>query len=323
MPVSDHAGEPQRASCRILPKERSSAGPAVRSGNDRILIRYNSRMAPGAGNCEWTTYYRPKGVTGVTALHAHFVDHKYPRHAHPYSVVGLVESGVQSYSYRGSRHFTSAGRVFVVDHGEPHTGEAAVDGGYVYRTLCLDPGFLTRALDELSGSCRTPHLEGAVLDEPELARALSRFHRALTQRAAAIEQESLLLEAVILLLAHHSDARCAEARDCGEPRAVARARDYIEAHFARDISLASIAETVCLSPFHFARLFAKVAGMPPHAYLESVRIRHACALLDQGESIASVAASVGYVDQSHLTKRFRRFMGITPRQYAGYKRLVA
>jgi AraC-like DNA-binding protein len=262
-------------------------------------------------------------MTGVAALHAHFVDHKYPRHAHAYSVVGLVESGVQSYSYRGSRHFTPAGRVFIVDYGEPHTGEAAVDGGYVYRTLYLDPGFLARTLNDLSGSHGIPHLKGAVLDEPELARALSRFHRALAQRATAIEQEVLLLEAVALLLTRHSDIRCAEIRHRAEPRAVARARDYIEANFAHDISLAKIAETVCLSPFYFTRLFATVTGMPPHAYLEGVRMRKACALLDQGKSIALVASSVGYADQSHMTKRFKRFLGITPRQYVRDKRLIS
>lgn len=294
----------------------------VRSAADHWLIRYNSRMARGAEHCEWTRYYRPEGVAGVAALHAHFVDHKYPRHAHSYGVIGLIESGVQSYSYRGSRHFTPAGRIFVVNPGEPHTGEPAAEGGYVYRTLCLDPGFLARRLHDLSGSDGSPCLKGTVLDDPELARALSRFHRALAARATAIEQESLLLDAVMLLLTRHCDVRCPEVRDCGEPRVVARARGYIEAHFAQDISLAKVAETVCLSPFHFARLFARVAGMPPHAYLESVRIRNACALLDQGESIASVAASVGYADQSHLTKRFRRFLGITPRQYSRDNRKI-
>jgi AraC-like DNA-binding protein len=259
----------------------------------------------------------------VAALHAHFVDHKYPRHAHAYSVVGLVESGVQSYSYRGSRYYTPAGRIFIVEHGEPHTGEAAVDGGYVYRTLCLDPDFLAGTLNDLSGSRGSPHLKGAVLDAPELALALSQLHRALARNAPAIEQESLLLEAVTLLLTRHSEARCVAVRDPDEPRAVARAREYIEAHFARDISLGDVARAVCLSPFHFARLFARFAGMPPHAYLESVRIRRTCALLDQGASIASVAAAVGYVDQSHLTNRFRRFLGITPRQYLRDKRLAS
>lgn len=280
-------------------------------------------MAPRAQHCEWTSYYRIKHVTGVTALHARFVEHRYPRHSHPYSVVGLVESGVQSFSYRGSRYCTPAGRIFVVNFDEPHTGEPAISQGYVYRTLCLEPGFLARTLRELGDPVASPYLRGAVLDDPRLLSALSRLHGALSGRALALEQQSLLLEAVMLLLLHHADARCAAPLAGREPRAVARARDYIEAYSDQDISLADLAESVGLSPFHLARLFAKAAGMPPHAYLESVRIRNACALLDRGEPIAAVAASVGYADQSHLTKRFRHFLGITPRQYLGDGRLTS
>lgn len=277
-------------------------------------------MAPRAEHGEWTSYYRIKDLTGVTALHARFVEHRYPRHSHPYSVVGLVESGVQAFSYRGSRYCTPAGRIFVVNFDEPHTGEAATREGYVYRTLYLEPGFLVRARRELGGPRESPYLRGAVLDDPRLLSALSRLHGAMSRRATALEQQSLLLEAVMLLLLHHADARCAAPRAEGEPRAVARARDYIEAYSDSDISLAALAENVGLSPFHLARLFAKAAGMPPHAYLEGVRIRNACALLDRGEPIAAVAASVGYADQSHLTKRFRRFLGITPRQYVTERR---
>lgn len=272
-------------------------------------------MVPRAAHCEWTSYYRIKDVTGVTALHARFVEHRYPRHSHPYSVVGLVESGVQAFSYRGSRYCTPAGRIFVVNCDEPHTGEAATSEGYVYRTLYVEPEFLLRTLREVGGPLETPYLRGAVLDDPKLLSALSRLHGALSRRATALEQQSLLLEAVMLLLLHHADARCVEPRAAREPRAVARARDYIEAHCDQDISLAELAQSVGLSPFHLARIFAKAAGMPPHAYLEGVRIRNACALLDRGEPIAAVAASVGYADQSHLTRRFRRFLGITPRQY--------
>lgn len=280
---------------------------------------YHSPMAPRAEHCEWTSYYRIKEVTGVTALHARFVEHRYPRHSHPYSVVGLVESGVQAFSYRGSRYCTPAGRIFVVNFDEPHTGEPATSQGYVYRTLYLEPGFLARTLRELGGPPGSPYLRGAVLDDPQLLSALSRLHAALSRRATTLEQQSLLLGAVMLLLRHHTDARCAAPRADRQPGAVARARDYIEAHSDQDISLAHLAESVGLSPFHLARVFTKAAGMPPHAYLEGVRIRNACALLDLGEPIAAVAAAVGYADQSHLTRRFRHFLGITPRQYLGHR----
>ncbi|MGA9671656.1 MAG: AraC family ligand binding domain-containing protein, partial [Terracidiphilus sp.] len=63
------------------------------------------------GRDEWSQYYRLPGPESVEVLHAHFVSHRYPRHVHDYFVVGLVESGAQSYWYRGARYITPAGLV--------------------------------------------------------------------------------------------------------------------------------------------------------------------------------------------------------------------
>lgn len=272
-------------------------------------------MAPRAGNPEWAHYYRVGDMDGASALHAHFVSHRYPRHSHAYCVIGLVESGVQTYIYRGTRYYTPAGDVFVVNPDEPHTGEAASESGYVYRTLNLTADWLRSALCEFAEVARHPFLKGAVLHDAAVATRLARLHRGLTLQAPKLEQDLLLLEAVGLLFIRHSDAPCATVRTGREHKAIGRAREYLEAHFDEDVSLAKLARVVSLSPFYFARLFEKGAGVPPHRYLEGVRIRNACALLDRGEKIASVAASVGYADQSHLTKRFKRYLGITPRQY--------
>jgi AraC-like DNA-binding protein len=56
--------------------------------------------------------------------------------------------------------------------------------------------------------------------------------------------------------------------------------------------------------------------MPPHAYLESVRIRHAQQLIAAGKPLAAVAAEVGFSSQSHLSNRFKQLIGVTPGQYA-------
>lgn len=275
-----------------------------------------TRMALPPDGPEWTRYYRIRAVSGVTALHARFVAHRYPRHAHEYSVIGLIESGVQSYSYRGSRHITPAGRVFVVNPEEPHTGEPASAGGYVYRTLYLEKVFLARALGEFPGPVsRSAYISDAVLEDPGLAESLSALHRTLECAAPALEQESHLLQAVTVLFTRYADGTCSTRCSGNEPGPVATARDYMEAHFDEDISLSGLAHVARLSPWYFARVFEKTMGLPPHAYLEGVRIRKACALLDRGETIAATALSAGYADQSHLTKRFRRFLGITPRQY--------
>jgi hypothetical protein len=80
---------------------------------------------------EWSRYYRLDEANSVSALHARFITHRYPRHAHEHFVISLVESGAQSYSYRGATHITPAGQMFVVNPDEPHAGEAASPQGYV------------------------------------------------------------------------------------------------------------------------------------------------------------------------------------------------
>lgn len=267
---------------------------------------------------EWTRYYRLRTVSGVTALHARFLAHRYPRHAHEYFVIGLIESGVQSYSYRGARHVTSEGRIFVVNPEEPHTGEPASSGGYVYRTLYFEKEFLSRALSEIRGAaCGSAYVRGAVLDDPALSGSLAAFHRTLERGAMALEQESLLFEVLARLFTCYADTAvaCRRPPTGREPGPIATARDYMEVHFEQDVSLSDLARVARLSPWYFARVFEKATGLPPHTYLEGVRLRKACALLDRGETIAAAAFSAGYADQSHLTKRFRRFLGITPRQY--------
>ncbi|HEY6514979.1 MAG TPA: AraC family transcriptional regulator [Steroidobacteraceae bacterium] len=273
-------------------------------------------MLPRLNQPEWTRFHRLRGVSGAAALHARFVAHRYARHAHEYAVIGLVESGVQSFAYRGSRHITPAGRIFVVNPDEPHTGEAVSSTGYVYRTLYLDEALLTRTMSELRGpASRSTLIRGAVLEHPALAASLARLHRALARAAPALEQESLLLSALTLLLTQHAVVPRAAPRAGREPAAVATARDYINTHFNEDVSLSQLARLARLSPWYFARVFEKAVGLPPHAYLDGVRISHARALLDSGQSIAAAASCAGYADQSHLTKRFRRLLGITPGQY--------
>jgi AraC-like DNA-binding protein len=96
----------------------------------------------------------------------------------------------------------------------------------------------------------------------------------------------------------------------------------MEAHFADDLSLSRLAQLVSLNPYYFAHAFAREIGLPPHAYLETVRIRKVREFLDQGQTVVAAALAAGYVDQSHLTHRFKRFLGITPGRYLQGRKIL-
>jgi AraC-like DNA-binding protein len=92
---------------------------------------------------------------------------------------------------------------------------------------------------------------------------------------------------------------------------------YIENHLGEQISLGLLARQTGLSRFHFARQFRHTVGETPMGYLRRMRIERAKQILLRHErTIAGVAADLGFPDQSHFTKVFSRFVGISPGLYA-------
>lgn len=269
---------------------------------------------------EWSRYFRDPELHDLEALHARFVRHRFSRHSHDYFVVGYVETGVQAYTYRGSRHFTPAGQVFFVNPSEVHTGEAATNDGYIYRTFYPRAELMKSVSEDATGRTRIPFFKGAVIQDTLLAQLLIKFHEALARSEPRLKIESLMISSLAYLVTHHMDPQL-PLRSVGQERkAVTQGKDYIEAHYGSNISLSELSRVVGLSPFHFARAFEKETGLPPHAYLEAVRIRRARELLGQGRPIVEVSLRLGYADQSHFTNRFKRVLGITPGQYVQYLR---
>ncbi len=89
---------------------------------------------------------------------------------------------------------------------------------------------------------------------------------------------------------------------------------YIQEHLDRDLSLDEIAAEVNLSAYHFARLFKQSTSLAPHQYQIRCRVERARELLQAGEmTIAAIATQVGFYDQSHLSRHFRRIFRVSPK----------
>ena len=136
-------------------------------------------------------------------------------------------------------------------------------------------------------------------------QALAPAERAALLRQLRAEQsEAAALRAVARLFDLAPVA--APTADAALDDAVARARAWLEAHFAEAEQLEDLAQAVGLSRFHLIRAFAQRHGLTPHAWLLRRRVNHAKALLRQGVGPAEAALASGFADQSHLGLHFRR-----------------
>ncbi len=131
---------------------------------------------------------------------------------------------------------------------------------------------------------------------------------------------SLVNQLTVYLLRAHINARRSDDVELSRvgivDRRLRRAIEFMSDNCGRELSLAEIARAAYLSEFHFARLFKKITGATPHAYLASMRIERARQRLAESDlPIAEVGAEVGYASQSHFTKIFREATGMTPKAF--------
>ena len=265
---------------------------------------------------EWTKIKHNTHLD-VGLLHARYIHYAYPRHSHDYYVISLIEQGKQSFTHKGEKYTTPAGGVILINPGVVHTGEPVDGRGFELRSIYPTVSHMKMAAFELSGrNLALPFFNSVRVDHPWVSKSILSLHNSLMQDSASMEAESQFIWFITQLINRYAEAPIAEQKLGEENKAIQKARRYIEDYFAQGISLETISRHVALSPYYLLRVFCAEVGMPPHAYLESVRIRHAQRLIREGKSLAEVAMEVGFSSQSHLTRSFKKIIGVTPGQYA-------
>ena len=268
---------------------------------------------------EWTKIVHHPQLD-VELLHAYYVQHAYPRHSHDYYVVSLIERGRQSFTHKATKYRTPPGGLILINPGVVHTGEPADEQGFELRALYPSLSLMETAAYELTGRLALPFFKEVLVDHFWATNTVLSLHKAILEGAGILESESRILWMMTQLIKRYADIGSTEGHLGKEKQAVKQVRKYIEEHFAENVSLQSLSQHVALSPYYLLRAFHAEVGMPPYAYLESVRIRHTQRLIKAGMPLAHVAAEVGFSSQSHMTRHFKRIIGVTPGQYAQHIR---
>ncbi len=255
---------------------------------------------------QWVRAWKPE-VPGIhEVFHARFVDHAYAAHTHDAWTVFTVDEGSIAYDLERRHRGVEGSKVTLLPPHVVHDGRPAASAGYRKRVLYVG----TEVLGE--------HLIGPAVDEPDvvdasLVRGFRSLHRALGDPGDAFEAESIFA-LVAPRLGEHLGER---GHDETEPGAsiAEELRDLLDARLFIGITLAEAGRILGVSPAHLVRSFTRRFGISPHRYLVGRRIDVARGRLLDGQPLAQVAADVGFHDQAHFTKHFKRHVGTTPGRY--------
>jgi AraC-like DNA-binding protein len=259
-------------------------------------------------SAEWTRV--DDGRHALDLLTASYQRHQFARHSHATFAIGVVTRGEEQFHYRGELLRAGVGSLAILEPGEPHDGMAAQPGGWTYRVLYPSEALL------FDGHRARAGFREPIVTDPHSVHLVRAAHEALTAGGDAFAAHSRLVWAFEAVIRRHGDLRVADggikASDAAALRKVAAVRDRLLSDLRCAPGLRELAAGVELSPYHMLRLFREATGFPPHAWLVLERVCHARMLLAAGRAPAEVAGLVGFADQAHLTRWFKRVTGVTP-----------
>ncbi|MEU0677338.1 AraC family transcriptional regulator [Streptomyces sp. NPDC006172] len=252
--------------------------------------------------------WRPRVPGVVEVFHAHFTDHAYPMHVHDAWTLLIVDSGAVRYDLERHEHGTPHDTVTLLPPHVPHNGSAATPGGFRKRVLYLDASVL--GVDLIG-----PAVDGPDLRDPVLRRRVGQLHSALTGPGGELEADSRLTLIGERLRSHLRPRGPVEAvrRD---PVLARRLRELLDERVLQGVALDEASRLLGAHPAHLVRAFSAAYGIAPHQYLMSRRLERARGLLLGGVPPGDVAVASGFFDQSHLTRHFRKWVGVTPGRFA-------
>lgn len=259
-------------------------------------------------------FWRSPLLPGAELLTAQYYAQEFAPHWHEGFSIPVIQTGAQSYRYRGAKCLAGVGSIAAINPGEIHTGERATDEGWTYRAFYPSVAWMQSLASDISGHRMdsVPWLPDGSIHDPGVAATLGLAHRLLEAGTDDLQAGTALTEGFALLLSRYARNRVQAQTLHPDAVRVERMKALLAEDTAAPLALSTLAAAVGLSPFYAARLFSRTVGMPPHAWRNQVRLNRAQGLLRQGLSVTEVAAAQGFADQSHFTRHFKKAFGVPP-----------
>jgi AraC family transcriptional regulator len=232
-----------------------------------------------------------------------------PRHIHAHARLVLVLSGSVT-EIRGDESATFGASTLLFRRAEEPHAYAIGASGATCLVADIDPAWLGRVRDQAPVLAGSAAFRGGLV--VHLAHRLHGEFR-LRDEVSRLAIQSLALG--VLAEASRRVARAAARADGSAPLWLRQARALVELHFAQPLPLASVAERVGVHPVHLARTFRRCYQTTFGAHVRQLRIEFARRELTGSASLSAIASAAGFCDQSHFSRSFKQFTGMTPAEY--------
>ena len=235
-----------------------------------------------------------------------FTDSKneFQNHFHDSYVISFIEKG----TFIENNLYGTTGNILVSHPYEVHENKIFDDNSYTVTSLYINPDII-RYLSKHENISFSEKL----IDNQALFLLFKHYFSELYSGYS--KNNDLLIEGLNQLIFMHGKNDAFEFQQMKDSF-IPEILHYINQNCNAKIKLDHLAEMAKQSKYNFIRQFKKSIGITPFEYVNLQRTIQAKRYLREGKSLIDTALSTGYYDQSHFSHYFKRYVGLSPNNYA-------
>ena len=247
-------------------------------------------------------------------------------HTHDFMEFVYMQSGKSLHTVNGVEYPMSSGDLLLVNYGEVHCFTA--DPQALYMNILIKPALL----DQNLADCQDLFYlfeAGPFRGFKELVNDQCRYIRFSPEEKDCFEYMLLLLEKELHNREVGFDLTTRAGVDflltmifrkmrknlLAQTHEFKQVLDYIEENYAQDLNAGELAKLCHYNSAYFSRVFRKHTGLTFTEYIKRLRIRKACAMLQEVPRTGKLYILVGYTNKTTFYKHFREVTGMTPLEY--------
>ncbi|MEJ2763791.1 AraC family transcriptional regulator [Photobacterium sp. MCCC 1A19761] len=242
----------------------------------------------------------------------------YEAHSHDEFSFGVIDQGRAFYRNRQRIHQIERGDLVTINPADVHACNPE-SGAWSYRMLFVDTMKMGAAQQEVLQTTANDYMPFAhdLERNAELRRKFLALFHTLHTEAGLLEAEVSFYEFLAASLGHRSVGATVGLKSQPQP-GLSRIREKLFDDLESPHPLEALAEEAEMSRYQLLRAFKHQFGLPPHAYLMDEKIKRAKVMLKSGQDISEVALKLGFADQAHFQRHFKRKLAVTPKFYQSH-----
>ncbi|GAB3481913.1 helix-turn-helix domain-containing protein [Marinomonas epiphytica] len=257
-----------------------------------------------------TIHHRKTPEPKINLIDGHYRTFNFSRHYHLDYHFGLFIDGKQSFNAQGTKHKAGKGDIVIMPPDVLHDGRSLEEEGYKSCVFSVEPSWLTE--QDFADKSIGIHFTTEIIHDKHLFNKLFYSYQLLSKsELSQLEKDCLPYETFAAIIQRYSKKPISDEFKLGDKN-IRQLREFLIAHLSEPITLRELADLCGLSTSQFQRHFKNKMGITPYAWLSRLRLEQSLYLIKACIPCVEVALQVGFFDQAHFSKAFKRAFGIPP-----------